>query len=258
MKKLAIILAIMMIPFSAFALDTISDADLNDLTGQAGVSIFLNTIRIEKSNWVTGYGDENGDETAVNWLLTQTTGSTSEISFLGSRTLDIDIVSRAEFTTAVALNQVPGVEPGDADRFGGLEMSALREASGTPYNTFVLDADSDGIPESLPLSSGGSDVNSDGFPDYGTGETLTNSDHVSDVAVVISLPNGIQIANFGELKTIGLLQVEDESLGVNARPDFADAKVLIKTYSGGGTTTITGAGGAASANNVHIGIMAHD
>ncbi|MFZ5572849.1 MAG: DUF6160 family protein [Thermodesulfobacteriota bacterium] len=214
MKKLAIILAIMMIPFSAFALDTISDADLNDLTGQAGVSIFLNTIRIEKSVWYSGYGDEG--ETAfganTNWLLTRTDGQTQEISFLGSRTLDIDIVSRTEFTNAVALGAVPGVLNADAARFGGLEMSALNES-----HTAV-------------------------------------SDSVSDVAVVISLPNGIQIANFGTHKTIMLGQASNATL----QPETVVNDVLIRTYSGGGTTTITGAGGAAAANNVHIGIMAHD
>jgi formylmethanofuran:tetrahydromethanopterin formyltransferase len=214
MKKLAIILAIMMIPFTAFALDTISDADLNDLTGQAGVSIFLNTIRIEKSTWYSGYGDEG--ETAfganTNWLLTRTDGQTREISFLGSRTLDIDIVSRTEFTNAVLLGSIPGVLPGDALRFGSLEMSALNQA-----HTAVSDA-------------------------------------VSDVAVIISLPNGIQIADFGTTKTIMLGQAANTV----ANPETVVNAVLIKTYTGGGTTTITGAGGAAAANNVHIGIMAHD
>ncbi len=216
MKKLAIFLAMMMIPFSAFALDTISDSDLNDLTGQAGVSIFLNTIRIEKSQWISGYGDEEETFDSLagdNWLLTRTDGSTQEISFLGSRTLDIDIVSRTEFTLAVAGNGVPGVQPGDAARFGGLQMSALR--------------------------------------------TSATADRVSDVAVVISLPNGIQIANFGETKTIGLFKgTPTASTAFDGAAGNAD--VLIRTFNGGGTTTITGAGGAAAANNVHIGIMAHD
>jgi hypothetical protein len=216
MKKLAIFLAMMMIPFSAFALDTISDSDLNDLTGQAGVSIFLNTLRIEKSAWTTGYGDERSLAAGNNWLLTKTDGSTQEISFLGSRTLDIDIVSRAEFTLAISANGVPGVQPGDYNRFGSLEMSALR--------------------------------------------TTATGDRVSDTAVVISLPNGIQIANFGEFKTLGLMTGTDAQVRTNAAAtwDGSNVKVLIRTFSGGGTTTITGAGGAAAANNVHIGIMAHD
>ncbi len=214
MKKLILFFSILVFPCSVCALDSISDADLEELSGQAGISIFLNTLRIEKSSWVSGYGDEG--ETAfgnnTNWLLIEAEGSTQEISFLGSRTLDIDIISRSEFTSAIASGGIPGISAADAARFGSLQMSALNEA-----NPAV-------------------------------------SDRVSDVAVIISLPNGIQIADFGDVKTIGLGQV------ANGTPiDFhSQMQVLIKTYVGGGTTTITGAGGAAAANNVHIGIMAHD
>ena len=220
MKKLAIILALLMVPFSAFALDTISDSDLNDVTGQSGVSIFLNTIRIEKTDWTTGYGDETGTTAFgadTNWVMIQDEGSTKEISFLGSRTLDIDIVSRAEFTVAVAGGDIPGVASADAARFGNL----------------------------------------------GTSGQLSTS--VSDVAVVISLPNGIQIADFGTTKAIYLGQTAGAVGGVGSLNDNGATNarsgagaLLIKTFSGGGTTTITGAGGAAAANNVHIGIMAHE
>lgn len=214
MKRTIIFLAMMMVSFPVFALDTISDLELNDLTGQAGVSIFLNTIRIEKAHWVSGYGDEGeaafGNNT--NWLLMSAEGRTQEISFLGSRTLDIDIVSRTEFTNAILSGAVPGVHPADASRFGGLQMSALDESHSTV------------------------------------------SDSVSDTALIISLPNGIQIADCGDVVTIGLGQVAN-----TAAIDFdTQMQVLIKTYSGGGTTTISGAGGPVSANNAHIGIMAHD
>jgi hypothetical protein len=39
MKKLAIFLALMMVPFSAFAMDVISDSEMEAVTGQTGVSI---------------------------------------------------------------------------------------------------------------------------------------------------------------------------------------------------------------------------
>lgn len=220
MKKLAIFLAIMMIPFSAFALDTISDSDLNDVTGQAGVSIFLNTIRIEKTAWTTGYGDEGENVlNSTNWLLIVDEGSTKEISFLGSRTLDIDIVSRVEFSAGIATGQVPGVLAPDAYRFENLEMSALNEGH--------------------------------------TAGLVT--DRVSDVAVVISLPDAIQIADFGTTKSIYLRGSNDGTpFGGGGGGTTANGDLMIKTYSGGGTTTITGAGGAFAGNNVHIGIMAHD
>jgi hypothetical protein len=57
MKKLAIFLALMLIPMSAFGMDTISDSDLSAVTGQAGVSIALNSIQIERSGGTTSYGD---------------------------------------------------------------------------------------------------------------------------------------------------------------------------------------------------------
>ncbi len=219
MKKLAIFLAMMIIPFTAFALDTISDLELDNLTGQAGVSIFLTTVRIETTPWIYGYGDENENHTTTNWLLQIDNGRTQEISFLGSRTLDIDIISRAEFTSAIATNTVPGIQPGDYARFGGLEMSILRE------------------------------------------NTAVNSDHVSDSAVMISLPNGIRIVDFGELKTVGLVQAVSNKDVVFGDGSDGQVQVLLKAYNSttaGGTTTISGAGGADAANNIHIAIMAHD
>jgi len=59
MKKLAIILAVLLVPMMAFGMDTISDTDLNDVTGQAGVSIALTSIRIENSGGTTSYGDSD-------------------------------------------------------------------------------------------------------------------------------------------------------------------------------------------------------
>jgi hypothetical protein len=96
MKKLAIFLAIMLIPFTAFALDTISDNDLNDVTGQAGVSIYTNSIQIVKTGVTTTYTDNdnsgllgNGAQ-AVNVV---DNGSTTQIYFRGVDPLMIDIIN---------------------------------------------------------------------------------------------------------------------------------------------------------------------
>jgi hypothetical protein len=86
MKKLAIFLAIMLIPFSAFALDTISDNDLNDLTGQAGVSIYTNSINITKTAVTTTYTD---DAQAVTIVADSTDTS---IYFGGVDPIMIDII----------------------------------------------------------------------------------------------------------------------------------------------------------------------
>ena len=93
MKKLAIFLAIMLIPFSAFALDTISDNDLNDVTGQAGVSIYTNSIQIVKTGVTTTYTDNDPRATkgGTNQINIVDIGSTTQIFFGGIDPLMIDI-----------------------------------------------------------------------------------------------------------------------------------------------------------------------
>ncbi len=98
MKKLAIFLAIMLIPFSAFALDTISDNDLDSVTGQAGVSIFTNSIQIVKTGVTTTYTDSNGagdnsgsTSTAGNFTIVADR-TVQQIFFLGYDPINIDII----------------------------------------------------------------------------------------------------------------------------------------------------------------------
>lgn len=98
MKKLAIFLAIMLIPFSAFALDTISDNDLDSVTGQAGVSIFTNSIQIVKTGVTTTYTDSNGagdndGSSGAAGSFTIVSGQTvQQIFFLGYDPINIDII----------------------------------------------------------------------------------------------------------------------------------------------------------------------
>ena len=100
MKKLAIFLAIMLIPFSAFALDTISDNDLNDVTGQAGVSIYTNSIQIVKTGVTTTYTDIDSDASAggSNEVNIVDIGSTTKIFFEGIDPLMIDIINMYSVT----------------------------------------------------------------------------------------------------------------------------------------------------------------
>jgi hypothetical protein len=94
MKKLAIILALLMVPAFAFGMDTISDSDLDAVTGQAGVSIALNSICIQTSAGPTSYGDADSDK----WLAIVSSNTTRSrtIGFHGKDgsfdTLTIDIV----------------------------------------------------------------------------------------------------------------------------------------------------------------------
>lgn len=56
MKKLALILALMIIPCSAFGLEMLNDSAMDDITGQAGVNIAVDDIQlfinIEKMAWI--------------------------------------------------------------------------------------------------------------------------------------------------------------------------------------------------------------
>jgi hypothetical protein len=94
MKKLAIILALLLVPMAAFGMDTISDSDLEAVTGQAGVSIALNSIAIQNSGGTTSYGDVDSGK----WLSIVGTNTRSRtIGFHGQAlgqfdALTIDIV----------------------------------------------------------------------------------------------------------------------------------------------------------------------
>ena len=95
MKKLAIILALLLVPMTAFGMDTISDSDLDSVTGQAGVSIALTSICIQNSAGTTSYGDADQDK----WLsIVQQGTQTRTIGFHAKYrgtfdTLTIDVVN---------------------------------------------------------------------------------------------------------------------------------------------------------------------
>lgn len=99
MKKLAIILAIMLIPFTAFALDTISDNDLNDVTGQAGVSIYTNSIQIVKTGLTTTYRDNDNETGTANDFNIVAGSDTTRIFFQGVDPLMIDVVNMNTLAT---------------------------------------------------------------------------------------------------------------------------------------------------------------
>ena len=95
MKKLAIILALLMIPAFAFGMDTISDSDLEAVTGQAGVSIGLNSIMIQKTGGTTSYGDADDGGEWVSIVAEGTSTKTIGFHSVGGRfdALTIDIVN---------------------------------------------------------------------------------------------------------------------------------------------------------------------
>jgi hypothetical protein len=145
MKKLAIFLAIMLIPFTAFALDTISDNDLNDVTGQAGVSIYTNSIQIVKTGVTTTYTDDD-DIYSSNVVNIVANDSTTQIFFRGVDPLMIDII---DMTTLYAQLTEKGLF-GDTRDFGdtgiqitlpdAIEIVNAGSASKTYYAGAVADS----------------------------------------------------------------------------------------------------------------------
>jgi hypothetical protein len=168
MKKLAIFLAIMLIPFSAFALDTISDNDLNDVTGQAGVSIYTNSIQIVKTGVTTTYTDIE-DEVDNRY----TSGDANQFSIVSELT-----------NTKIFFK---GIDPIMIDV---IEMQTLADYLGNEVGVYADDRD------------------------------------FGDSAVMITLPNAIEIINQGSVKTY-------------YSGDVADDNRMITVTTTGGTTLIT-------------------
>mgnify|MGYP003572126984 FL=1 len=114
MKKLAIILALLLIPMSAFGMDTISDTDLDQVTGQAGVSIALTSIAIQNSGGTRAYGDLDQSM----WLAIVSEGTASrtigfhgtQVGFYDALTIDIIDLSNSNgdnLTTLVVSTDLP-------------------------------------------------------------------------------------------------------------------------------------------------------
>jgi hypothetical protein len=62
MKKvllLAVVALFVMMPFASFAMSTISDSDLNAITAQEGVSIYLNSITVSNMSMTMSWGQSN-------------------------------------------------------------------------------------------------------------------------------------------------------------------------------------------------------
>jgi hypothetical protein len=62
MKKvllLAVVALFVMMPFASFAMSTISDSDLNAITAQEGVSIYLNNISVTGMSMTMSWGQSN-------------------------------------------------------------------------------------------------------------------------------------------------------------------------------------------------------
>ena len=147
MKKIAIVLALaLLLPLNAFALQTLDEADMGGITGQAGVSIAIDDVIIYQNIESLSYTDVGG----TNGL---TDGSVN-IS-------NLYMMVNVNAITSLDADGLP-VSPGRAVQ--GVWTDASDVALFDYYNsdTFITDADGDGV-----LDTG------DGIDDYFTAKALT-------------------------------------------------------------------------------------
>jgi hypothetical protein len=199
MKKLAIILAIMLIPFTAFALDTISDNDLNDVTGQAGVSIYTNSIQIVKTGLTTTYRDNDNEFTSTNDFNIVTEGETTKIFFEGVDPLMIDVVNMYTLQTALGFY---GLAANSTD-FGDTAVmivlpNAIRIENVGVVKSYYAGAVSAANQMITVITTGATTTISHADQDWGSGASLytqdlvwrnhaaTNGNHTDQIGILIT------------------------------------------------------------------------
>jgi spore coat protein U-like protein len=139
MKKLAIILALLLVPMVAFGMDTISDSDLEAVTGQAGVTIALNSICIQNSAGTTSYGDMDSSK----WIAivgsstqTRTIGFHSKGGSFDALTIDIvDITDMNEdgvvnLRSLVVTSDMPSAASNAAVKIELCDVIQIEESQG--------------------------------------------------------------------------------------------------------------------------------
>ena len=154
-KVLAIVLAMMLVPFTAFGLEMLEDSTLDNVTGQAGVSINLD-VQVDATIDAAAWGDSDGigaeggyvgmsDMVITNlrvraredWALSGNPALIGQLQFL-----TIDVASDATYggTTFVRIN--PGTFDITMESFtGDVALSgdtALDEVMGTMFMTDML------------------------------------------------------------------------------------------------------------------------
>jgi hypothetical protein len=93
-KMLAIAAIVMLVPFTAFGLEMMADTALEDVTGQAGVSISIDNVQMDMSIDYVAWGDDDGFNDAYGtndgWVNINTIKMTGIIidSWTGSSNLE--------------------------------------------------------------------------------------------------------------------------------------------------------------------------
>jgi hypothetical protein len=145
MKKLAIILALLLIPMTAFGMDTISDSDLDAVTGQAGVTIAINSICIQNTSGTTSYGDVDQGK----WIsIVQVGTRTRTIGFHGKDSGTFSTNAGFWMSQGFKGSALDGIPDFDALTIDVLNILDVASASPT-----VVDVRSVIVAEDLPRTS---------------------------------------------------------------------------------------------------------
>lgn len=143
-KVLAIVAIVMLVPFSAFGLEMMHDTALEDVTGQAGVSISIDNVQMDFQMGYLGWGDSDGIDLPDSGGLNPTLdGAITAIEAGGwvymSQMQFLNIVIDKYAVGAAGITPLnPAFADGTA--FAPGDLSPLTIDVGTIYTSFVENA----------------------------------------------------------------------------------------------------------------------
>lgn len=147
-KVLAIAAIVMLVPFTAFGMQMMADTALDDVTGQAGVSISIDNIQMDMSIEYVAWGDDDGFSGTTNagWVNMNTikmTGIIIDKLMIGSAGLPMIEGALYAYDDTLATPDVVASQMDPTDlKFLTIDVGEYPEgldATGTPtgYDTAV-------------------------------------------------------------------------------------------------------------------------
>ena len=148
MKKiLAIAAVLMLVPFTAFALEMMADTALDDVTAQAGVSIDINNIQLDFAMNYLAWGDSDGldgNATTTSWVgISGLTMTNIVIDRLGVGDAQIDPIAGGTITTSGTMG---------TDRLATLASQLVTSVSGGTETATAMRIYEDGVADYTDLS----------------------------------------------------------------------------------------------------------
>ncbi len=89
MKKLVLVAIMLLVPFTSFALDAMTDADLDELVAQAGVTIAISSLQITTNAADSAWGDEQSTAGNYAWLAQDAEDTVQTITINGVVKIDV-------------------------------------------------------------------------------------------------------------------------------------------------------------------------